>query len=492
MDYEKVFERLFATKGMKEQIIQIDDFYLDAMFCDKTLTYEKLVAFINKYKKELIECALNDNLLIDSILCENWIIDYTKKDLITKEYLENLIDKINNKEFDSKTITFYLYLMSIHNLFGNKYDKNTLREILSINLMSILSTPGLLARNSDTILKNDEKIELADKLLSWNKKCGKSILPYIFQLETLKEYITILMNSNYVKNNVDYQKKLLNLLGVCEHSIIVRDTDIIPSKEEVEQINNLFHTYDSINKDIIVNSIREDSFLLVHFVRDNDVNYQLIGNDIIDMSKKSNNSFDSNQSEFFISSYYQYAISVIEKQTGEKFNINNNKMRELLNDLIIHYNNAINYRPLDRLPVKKRETSYNLRSYIRETDGRLSCSIIPNNNEEPKTHLDRKIGLVIRPTRDAIISASLGYTSEKSFYDFKNDSVPCTKIFSELGMGKFVNETCVDASKCEVIGVLLLSDEKDIVERAEKIATSYNTKIIRLIKEDTNKQTIKH
>ena len=33
MDYEKVFERLFATKGMKEQIIHKDEFSIDAKYC---------------------------------------------------------------------------------------------------------------------------------------------------------------------------------------------------------------------------------------------------------------------------------------------------------------------------------------------------------------------------------------------------------------------------------------------------------------------------
>lgn len=488
MDYEKIFERLFKNKGIKKQLDQTPYSYLGAMFYNKNLTYEELVIFINTYKKDLIESALNDNLLIDNILYENGIIDVTKKDLITEEYLEGLIVKINNKEFDPKVITFYLYLMTIHNLFGNKYDENTLKEILNLNLMSILNNPNLLTADGNILLGNDEKIQLAEKFLSWNKKCGETLLPYIFQFETLKEYITVLINSNQVRNNIVYQKTLLNLLKICEYSIKVRDTNIIPSKEEVKQINNLFQTYNFINKSIIIDTLNDESIMLVHFVRDNDVNYQLVGNDIIDMSDKNNNAFDLEQSNFFINSYYKYAISIIEQQTGKSFDIDNPQMRNMLRENLAYFNNIINYKPLDRLPISKREIDSSFHEYIRKTDGRISCSFVPNINGKAKTHLDRKIGLIIQPTMDAIISTSHGYTSEKNFYDLKKDSVPCTRIFSELGKKEYVNETCVDVTKCEVIGVLLLSDEKDIVERAEKIACSYNTKIIRIGAETDKKE----
>ena len=478
MDYEKAFERLFKTKDIEEKLRQTNFSYFDAMFDNMTLTYEKLIIFINKYKTELIECSLNDNLLINNILYENNIVDTTKKYLITKEYIESLINKINNREFEAKVVTFYLYLMQIHNLFSDKYDENTLKEILSLNLVSILNTPELISKDGDTILENNKKLELTNKFIEWNRKCGKDILPYIFQLETLKEYITILINSNQVKNNLEYQNKLSSLLKICEYSIIIRDKNITPTKEEIEQINKLFYNYDLINKSIILDTIKNNNVMLVHFIRDNDVNYQLVGNDIIDMSNGNNNEFDSRQSEFFINSYYEYVVSTIEKQAGKSFNINNIEMRRMLKEQIVYYNNIINYRPLDRLPIKKREIAHDLRTYIRETDNRLSCSFISNLKDRPTTHLNRKIGLIISPTKEAIISTSLGYTSEFDFYNFKNDSVPCTEIFSKLNTNTLVNETCVDVSKCEVIGVLLLSDEKNIVERAKKIATSYNTKII--------------
>lgn len=490
MDYEKVFERLFETKNIEEQLHQMNFSYFNSMFDDITLTYEKVIIFINKFKNELIESALNDKVLINNILYENMIIDTTKAHLITKEYIENLINKINNKEFEPKVITFYLYIIQIHNLFVNKYDETTLKEILNLNLVSILDTPELVSEDGDTFLGNNKKLELTDKFLSWNKKCGKEILPYIFQLDTLKEYITILINSNQIKDDLDYQNRLSNLLKICEYSIIVRDKDITPTKEEVEQINKLFYIYDLINKSIIIDNIKNNNVMLIHFIRDNEVNYQLVGNDIIDITGNNNNEFDSRQSEFFINSYYEYIVSIIEKQTGKSFDINNQEMRKMLNEELVYYNNIINYKPLDRLPIKKREIAHNLRTYIRETDNKLSCSFILNLNDKPTTHLNRKIGLIISPTKDGIISTSLGYTEENDLFDFKNNSVPCTEIFSKINTNNFVNETCVDTNKCEVIGVLVLSDEKNIVERAEKIANIYNTKIVRLIKNDI--QTIKH
>ena len=492
MDFEKTFERLFKTRNISRQLDQVGHAYLGALFDNESLTYETMITFINEHKKELIESALNDEKLIDNILCEELTVDRTKKHLITEEYLEDLINKINNKNFEPKAILFYLYMMQIYNLFGNKYDSNTLREILNLNLIHILENYRILHEDGDTILNNSEKRKLTDILLAWNKKCGKEILPYIFQLENLKKYITILLNSDQVKNNQDYQNRLTFLLKICEYSIVVRDTDQVPTPEEVKQINSLFSTYDFINKSIALDTLNTGNIMLVHFIRDTEVNYQIVGNNIIDISNKNSDTFDTRQSDFFIKSFCEHVTAIIEKQTGKKFDIEDPEMRRMLNEQIIIFNNTFNYRPLDRLPIKKNETGYDLKTYIRETDSRISCSFILNLKDKQSTHLDRKIGLIIRPTLEAILSTSLGYTSEKNFYDFRMDSFPCTEIFSQLGTDHSVNETCIDASKCEVIGVLLLSDEPEVIERAQKIAASYNTTIVRLKDEKNDAQIIKH
>ncbi len=68
MAYEEVFNRLFKTKDMDETIRQTGFNYIEAMFDDKTLTYEEMIVFIEKYKEELIECSLNNNSLIENLL----------------------------------------------------------------------------------------------------------------------------------------------------------------------------------------------------------------------------------------------------------------------------------------------------------------------------------------------------------------------------------------------------------------------------------------
>ena len=54
------------------------------------------------------------------------------------------------------------------------------------------------------------------------------------------------------------------------------------------------------------------------------------------MSGKNNNNFDSDQSDFFIRSYYEYVISTIEEQTGKKFDMNDLEMRKLLKEKILN------------------------------------------------------------------------------------------------------------------------------------------------------------
>ena len=484
MKYKELFERLFKKSDMEELIDEIEYDYIETMFDDKELTFEIMIKFIEKHEQDIIASALNDEELVYNLLREKAVVDTTKKHLITKEYLENLITKIKNGAFDLKSLTLYLYIMQIRNLCIGKYDDTSIKEILDANILSIVENERLASEDGDTILSKEQKQEVTDKLLSWNKKCGKEVLPYIFMFETLKNNITTLMNSPQV--NQDYKIQLSVLLKLCDYSILVRDNDITPTPEEINLINNLFNEYESINKAIILDTLETEDILLVHFIRDNDVDYQLRGNQIVDMAGKTNNSFDDNQSDFFIQSYYEFTVSQIEEQTGQRFDINNPDMRKRLEEALGQYNYIINNKPLDKLPIKKRETSYNFTDYIRETDWRRSCSFISKNN--PTSHLNRKIGLILRPkNKKAILSTSIGYTSEKGFRDYRNDSVPCTELFKTLDDRTSVNETCVDASECEIVGVLLLSDKKEVVEKAQRIADVYNVEVINL-----NNQIKKH
>ena len=265
-------------------------------------------------------------------------------------------------------------------------------------------------------------------------------------------------------------------MELCDYCIFVRDSNTVPNNEKLEQMNNIYNDYNDINKSILLDSLLEEDTLLVHFIRDNDVNYQLVGNEIMNVND-SKNTFDNKQSNFFVNSYLQAIIPIIEEQTGRKFSYNSILMRRLLRMKLDDFNNIMNNKPLDRLPIKKREVGKGYKTIVRNTDTRLSCSLISKNN--PSTHLDRKIGIILRPRNTkAILSTSLGYTSEKDFYDFRNDSVPCTDILNILNSESSVNETCVDTRECEIVAVLVLSNEKKIVERANRIAQANNTNVI--------------
>lgn len=486
MDYNAFFRQLFKTdKGIQEKLLGLPDpEYLGAVFGDKELTYEKVISFIDKYKSNIITCALKDISFIDNLITEDNKVDTSKRVLVNEKLLEGLLEKIKNKEFDNKALVFYIYIVGIHNLCNSYYTEEETRSILDTSMISIVNNTSLVGKDGDIIPIGEERVTITDKLLSWNEKCGDRILPYIFFLEELKKNTEILLSSP--KINRTYKEQLEFIRKICEYSILVRDTSLIPTKEEVRQINNVFDNYDSINKSIILDTIDKGDIMLVHFVRDNDVDYHLVGESIMDLSEQTSNHYDNDQANFFVNSYYQYAISEIEKQLNRKFDINDQECRDLLSKYLDDYNDSINNRPLDRLPIKKREISNGFREYIRETDGRTSCSFVSKDN--PVSHLDRKIGLIIRPlVKKAILSTSLGYTSEKDYYDFRKDSSPCTETFNTLSGRKCVNETCVDIEQCEVVGVLLLSDEKEMVERAERIAASYNTQVIRLVKEKGEK-----
>ena len=476
MDYEELFKRMLGTtNGIIELLNDIDNDYIEAMFFNESLTYEIIVDFIDKYKSEIIHSALNDELLIDGLLCKKMVIDRTKRNTIDEQYFDGLISKIKNKEFNHESLIFFLDIVQFHNLYASIFDEDTIKNIYKTGIFSTIKNEKLISEDGDTIISVNKKIEMTNVFLSWDKKCGKTIMPYIFQLENLKKNVTILLNSEKANK---YQQELNDLLKLCDYSIQVRDSDTIPNNEEIKQINSIFERYDYINKSILLDTLVAEELLLVHFVRDNDVNYQLIGNDIIDTNADNNNTFDDEQSHFFIESYIEYIIPLIEEKTGKKVDFNDPTIRKIITQYLEQYNNSINNRPLDRLPIKKKEM-YRFKYYIRQSDSRLSCSIISKDN--PMTHLDRKIGLILRTKMtDAILSTSFGYTSEKAFRDFRNDSVPCTKLFELIDNPEIVNETCVDSSECDVIGVVVLSNEEQVIERAQRIATSYNVGIMNL------------
>ena len=478
MNHEKIIKKILGIDIDIDEIKEIDYHYLGSVFQNPELSYESIILFMDNYKKEIISNSLKDESLIDNFLRENDIIDRTQRHTISNDYLEELINKIKKKEFDYKSITFFFYIINLLNLLAPIYDESLIRNILNTGLFPIVENSNLVSEDGDTIISDQKKIQKINILMLWYNKCGKEISPNIFLFELLKERIIKLLISRQVNKRKVYQEELISLLKLCDYSIFVRDSNIIPTENEVEQINNIFNEYDLINKSIIANTLNEGNILLVHFVRESDVNYQLIGNKIVDVSNRHNN-FDREQSYFFIKSYIQNIIIEIQTKLGHKLDLNDSSIRQIIETKLAEYNNTMNRRPLDRLPIKKQETSYNFMTYIRKADNRLSCSLISRDN--PVSHLNRKIGLILKPKNvDAIISTSFGYTCEKDFYDFRNDSIPCTELFEILDSITTTNETCVDVNKCEVIGVAVLSDDEQVINKAIQLAQEYNVEIISL------------
>ena len=473
MDYERIIKNLLSTDiDVGAALKVVDNHYIGRIFKDKKLTFDTVKEFINKYENEIISCSLKDEALINNFLRKDFTVDRTKRNIVNQQYVENLINKIKKKEFDYAAITLYFYIINLLVLLAPKYDESSIRSILNSGIFPIVENYHIMSADGDTILSDEEKLKKIDVLKEWNDRFGTSILPNIFQLELLNKSIVKLLSSEQVSQNMEYKEKLESLLGLCKYSILIRDSDIVPTKEEVEKINNIFNEYNSINKSIIIDTLSRGDTMLVHFVRENDVNYQLVGNKIIN-SLEHNNDFDSEQTDFFIESYVENVITEIQNKLGCPFDLANPEIRKVLKTKLDEYNKTMNRRPLDRLPIKKKECGDELFYYIRKTDNRLSCSLISKDN--PVSHLDRNIGLILRPKSiDAILSTSLGYTSERDYYDFHMDSVPSTEIFKGIVSSSGTNETCVDASKCEVIGVVVLSEDENIVNKAREIAQEYN------------------
>lgn len=479
-----------------KQILTIDTDYraltrsaegIEGIFENKDLTYDMVMSFIDKFKDEIIASALGDEAFYDNILAERHFVDRTKKDTINKEYLEDLIEQIKNKDFNPKSLTFYFYIINIHNLCALKYDDDSIREILNNNMITIIQNSNI--SSIDNKLRTiDDKKEQMDKLLSWNRRCGNAILSQIFLIEALKDNAITLLSSDELSNNTGYQQKLCEIIKTCDLAIEVRDSDYIPSEDEVFKINGIFKEYDYINKSITLGKIDEGDVLLIHFVREKDVNYQLVGDVIKNLAVSSNNGFDDDQSSFFVESYLKHIIVEYETTTGKQFDINNPEVREFVTKKLEHFNDVMNNRPLERLPIKKQEVGHDLRTYIREPDSRISCSLISKDN--PCSHLDRNIGLLLRPKKPtSIMSISAGYTSEKSFYDFKNDSYPSTEVIDGLQDRKSVNEICMKADECEVVGVLVLTDDELTMQKAARLAQLYNVDIVKL---ERKKETVEN
>ena len=484
---ENIIEKLFPNDAdIINKLIEINkiDFdYNDVLDTKENISYDILLDFIEKHKQLIISASMNDELLIDDLLYDNNVVDRTKKSSINQQYFENLIQKIKDKQFDQQSLVFYLNIANFYNIY-NSFDENQICSILENEIYSIVKCTRQLSENRDKSMPNEKKRTLAEELLSWSNRCGNQILSEIIHLEKLKENLTLLYNSQKTKPNSKYADTLDDLIEICDYAINVRDSDIIPSKEEIHQINQLFSMYENINRQILLEMLEDENNMIVHFVRDNEVDYRLVGNEILDVSNNDNNTFDNIQGDFFIGNYIEYMGKVISEVTGKPLDISDSEIRELIKMYLQKYNDTINLKPLDRLPVKLRE-KYDMKDYIRETSDRLSCSIC--SKQAIKSHLGRNIGIIVKPqSPEAIISTSIKYTSEKEFKDFNNDSVPCVEIFSQIDDPTAVNETCLKANDCNVIGIVLLSNDEKYRKRAEKLAKSYNVEIYNLAKDLNN------
>ncbi|MBR3210837.1 MAG: hypothetical protein IKF71_02735 [Bacilli bacterium] len=488
VDYNEVLERTFPGNPNIEIILEKTPRKLmEVLFENKEKSYEDVMAFLEKYKEEVITCSLKDESLISELLKENQIIDRTKKNTITREYFESIMEKIKNKDFDEKSVAFYLNVLNMC-ILCSKYTEEEIKNILNGDIYNI-ATNDIYMSNSDRDHSTEHKVELMDKLISWKEKCGEDILPEIFHLETLKENIITLINSLQIRDDERMQAFLQERLDICDHAIRIRDGKELPSNKLLNEIPFLFADYNEVNKLILYRELDSGKVQLVHFVRNGMVDFQTRGENVINFSDSQENGYGKEQVDILMEGFMEYIKQKYEREKGKDADLEDPEYRDARELGLRVLNNTLNFRPLDRLPVKCLSKGANGVTEIRKASHRVSCSLV--SSATPKFELDKKIGIIIMPyAPEAFTSMSLGYTYQSDINNFNRDGRTCTRIIYDAENGDFYNEICVDMTKCYTDGIALFSDDEQIIAKAEALAKTYRVPIINMMpeKEDTGRK----
>lgn len=483
--FRKKLGMYFPGQQELEEIISDSSYVGDFLRLDESVTLKDLLHFIDTYEKSIIKSCMYDELLKNELLKEDNTVYRTEVAKITPGYFAGLFQNIRGSKFDYETVILFLDIIKLINIYGVDCEEEKLREVLESGIYATVKNISLVS-DGDKILSIEELRDRSSVLLRWNQICGSSILDKVFSLETLLERLIELLESDRLEL-IPYKKKIENMIQVTNLGISIRDKGILPQDYEIGAINSVFANYEDMNKELLLKSLNQEDFSLIHFVQTEEVNYQLVENDVVDLNKSTSKeaNFNRKQNEFFINSYLKNVKKEIEDKTSEPFDITNNNHRQLLQTCLDYYNLTFNNKPLERLPMDTRETGDNFADYVRPSSSRLSCSFV--SKERMKTHLNRNIGLVIKPlSKDAILTMSVGYTSQKDYEDFQEDSVSYIELINQTEQSINTNETVVDATRCEVVSVVVLDKNEALIERANKLADTYHVPVITMELEQEN------
>lgn len=472
-EFDEVIKLLFNNDQEIRHLIINSDNINDFLDIIDTISMDQIVSFINKYRTSLIDHFMKDELFKNELLKDGIYIYRNKIDKINEDYLEKLIININKREYTKDEIILLLEVISIINLNGLELNENILKNDIYLTIKNID-----LVSDGDRILNINEKRSKTDTLLRWVNVFGNSIVQNVFNIDTLNERVLELLSidTNY-ENELN---EILNSINVAKKFI---SEDIIPTEEEINKVNNMFNMYEEINRKLIVGAISTDKFYLLHFVQSNDVNYVLTDEGIIDINQQEETKeaeFNKEKNDSFIASYINN-INVSLMDQGIMPDITDPEYRRIISEYLEEFNRVLNTSPLERIPIDVDEVK-DYKHIIRPASPRLSCSISRLDNIKP--HLDRSIALVIKPREtSSILTTSYGYSTRKDYKSFKDDSVSYVGLKETMDNEKQVNETVVDSTKCNCIGVIVLSNDPVVLKRAENIANNYKVNLYNLSEE---------
>ena len=188
---------------------------------------------------------------------------------------------------------------------------------------------------------------------------------------------------------------IIDMINTCNKAIELRDNDITLPDIFINKINRLFADYEFINHKLLIEMLNNNGYKLIHFVQSEEVNFQLIGDKVIDVNNHNETKeyvYNQKQNNIFINSYVDYVKKLIEYKKNEKFDLNNQEHRNILQYYLALFNTNFNNNPLYRFPIDISEVGENYNKYIRSSDNRLSCSL--NSFDYMNSHLGRNIGLI--------------------------------------------------------------------------------------------------
>ena len=489
--FDKKVKRLFGDNLFyKDFCLQHMKYFNSFMELDESINIEDIINFINKNESFLIDNLMKNTKYKIEVLTRDGIVYWTEVDKINANYLRKIFYNIKKHNFGSDELNTLLEIIKFINLYG--LDNHNTNIILNNRINLIVDNPRLVG-DGDTLISEDEQLKKTDILLRWNSKCDNKILDHIFLLELLYERIKKLLSSNS-EELTPYKAKLNEMLKVCDLAIKVRDENVDVTDDIKKQINNLFEEYELINKRALIELISGDEYNLVHFVPTDEVNYQIIQNEVIDVAKKANIEYadmnedkqrdykrckemDTEEQDKFIRSYIKECKRKIEKRYPITIKIFKNFYSKKMSKYLLYYNNIFNNFPLTRISmnIPKFDDTYMI-ELLSPTNNDFSCSLI--SSDSIYVHRRRTVGVSIVPINESSFKSINPYYTKNIFeYDFRRDSVPYIEVIERLENENGVNETVLDATKCIVKSVIVTSDDPNSLMRAEHLSKSYGVPI---------------